>query len=165
MKEYTLYKCNRHDLIECDCFINETMILRSYMAKNSESAPVIMEVNGISLESEYDNQQTLIPGVTKRIVKYRESGLKFADLLWNRDESYTMAFGDETVTLVREGGSLSFKKENYTVAVFSRFSGEMKRIYQNNYEYTPMYTVEAAEDISQQALYLILSFPLLYFGY
>ena len=164
MKSYNVYRSSRPGVLECAVFENGKIILNTKMVKEP-SAPVLIETANISLRSDYDTDQTLIPGVTKRTVYYSGTNLKFADIRWNRDETYTIDFGDDTFDAVREDKqSFTFTKDGKRVGAISR-AGGIAAIRENGVSFDPSYRAEYDESLSQQELIMILVFPILYFGF
>ncbi len=164
MKNYTIYRSSRKDYAECDIFENGEVIHKAYIKKGTTS-PAFIDSAKIHLQSEYDVEQTLIPGVTKRIVKYLHQDIKFAEIQWNSDETYTLRFPDDAFQIMRlDGETFAFRKGEKTVAMISRYKGDRVSI-QSDYSYEPIYSVECEEDISTQCLIIVFGFPILYFGF
>ena len=165
MKSCTIYRSSRAGVLECAAFADGKMMLHTSMAKDV-SAPVMIETAHIRLKSDYDSEQTLIPGVTKRTVFYAGKNIRFADIRWNRDETYTIDFGDETFDAVRnDADSFSFFADDASIGKISRDVSGVSGIVRDDVRYEPSYTVEYDENISQQALIMIMVFPILYFGF
>ena len=165
MKSYTVYRSDRTGVLECASFQDGKMILHTWMEKEA-SAIVQINTANIRLISEYDTEQTLIPGVTRRAVLYRGTSLRFCDIRWNRDETYTVDFGDETMNVSRDDpNSYVFSKDGETVARIGRYPGGTSVIADGHVRYEPAYTVQYEENLSQQALIMAMIFPLLYFGF
>ena len=121
MKSFTVYRSSRSGVLECVAFLDGTMILHTLMQKESTNNVRICTAN-INLKSQYDVEQTLIPGVTRRMVVYEESGLTFAQIKWNRDETYTIDTGDESFDVIRDSAqSFTFRKGEDTVGSIGRY--------------------------------------------
>lgn len=164
MKSYNVYRSSQPGVLECAVFADGKIILDTKMVKEP-SAPVLIETANISLRSDYDTDQTLIPGVTKRTVYYSGTNLKFADIRWNRDETYTIDFGDETFDAVREDSqSFTFSLDGRKVGAINK-AAEAASIKANGFSFEPSYRAEYDENLSQQILIMILVFPILYFGF
>lgn len=165
MKSFTVYRSSRSGVLECAAFLDGTMILHTLMQKESTNNVRISTAN-IKLKSQYDVEQTLIPGVTRRAVVYEETGMTFAQIKWNRDESYTIDLGDESFDVVRDSAqSFTFKKGEETVGSIGRYPGNSSVITDSQVRYEPSYTVHYDEGLSQKALIVFLTFPVLYFGF
>lgn len=165
MKSYTIYRSSKPGVLECCAFQDGKMILRTSMVKDI-SAPVMIETANIQLKSDYDAEQTLIPGVTKRTVFYCGKNIRFAEIRWNRDESYTVDFGDETFDALRnDAESFSFTREGIETGTIDRNPRGEDIIIREGIRYEPSYTVEYDEKVSQQALIMMMVFPILYFGF
>ena len=162
--DYTIYRSSRKDRIECDVFRDGESIHKVYL-KRGTSSPAYIDIDRIHLISEYDVEQTLIPGVTKREVIYRDHDIKFCSIQWNHDQSYTISFHDETINIVRlDSESFAFRKDKKNIAIITRYK-EKRENLKLDYEYEPIYTVKCEEEISDQVLITIFSFPILYFGF
>ena len=164
MHIYPIYKNTRRDIIECATFLNDEICLKAYI-KREPSVVTYIDVANIHLKSDFDPETTLIPGVTRRIVKYRDSDQTFVEICWNEDESFTLRFPDEEVDVVRQSRSaFAFKKGDRTLATIGRIRAkDTRQVGRETYE--TVYDTEAEEDISQQALYVLWCFPILYFGF
>ena len=165
MRSYTIYRSSRTGVLECCAFQDGRMILHTSMVTDG-SAPVLIDTANIRLKSDYDSDQTLIPGVTKRTVFYSGKSTCFAEIKWNRDETYTIDFTDEEVKAIRpDGNSFVFEQSDRTIGTIDKNPrGERPVIYED-VRYEPSYTVEYEEGISQQALIMMMVFPILYFGF
>ena len=135
MKTYRIYRSSRAGVLECAAFENGEMFLHTMMTRDA-SAPVTIETANIRLRSDYDAEQTLIPGVTKRGVFYDGIEIPF-------------------VTFTQKGNRIG------SIGV----AGGADAVYDGDVKYEPSYTVEAEEGISQQTLIIMLVFPILYFGF
>ena len=114
---------------------------------------------------EYYNRANEL-SVTKRTVFYAGKNIRFADIRWNRDETYTVDFGDETFDAVRnDANSFSFFADDASIGKISRDVSGVSGIVKDDVRYEPSYTVEYDENISQQVLIMIMVFPILYFGF
>lgn len=165
MKSYTIYRSSKPGVLECCAFQDDKMILRTSMVKDI-SAPVMIDTANIQLKSEYDAEQTLIPGVTKRTVFYCGKNIRFAEIRWNRDESYTVDFTDESFDAFRnDAESFSFTKDGYEIGTIDRNPRGGSPFTRDEIRYEPSYTVEYDEEVSQQALIMMMVFPILYFGF
>lgn len=164
MKSYTIYTGSDFGMLKCAAYDGENVVLRTVMA-NETSAPVEIETANICLKSEYDAEQTLIPGVTKRTVYYKGLDLEFAIIRWNRDETYTIDFKDELIIAAHsDPRSYTFTIDGVQVASISR-PADKTPLREGGVSYDPAYKVEYEEGLSQQALIMILVFPVLYFGF
>ena len=164
MKTYRIYRSSRAGVLECAAFENGEMFLHTMMTRDA-SAPVTIETANIRLRSDYDAEQTLIPGVTKRGVFYDGIEIPFAEIKWNRDETYTVDFKDETFDAVRvDPKSFTFTQKGNRIGSIG-VAGGADAVYDGDVKYEPSYTVEAEEGISQQTLIIMLVFPILYFGF
>lgn len=164
MHIYPIYKNTRRDIIECATFLNDEICLKAFI-KREPSVVTYIDVANIHLRSDFDPDQTLIPGFTKRIVRYRDSEQVFCEICWNADESFTLRFPDEEVNVVRQSRSaFAFKKGEKTLATIGRIRAKDTREIDGQ-TYETVYDTEAEEDISQQALYILWCFPILYFGF
>lgn len=165
MKRYTIYRSSRPGVLECAAFKEGEMILHTSMAKDT-SAPVMIETANIRLRSDYDTEQTLIPGVTRRTVFYAGRNIRFCDIRWNRDESYTVDFDDESFDAARiDAGSFRFYKGQQSIGRIVRETEGASARTGNDVRYEPSYTVEFEEGVSQQTQIMIMVFPILYFGF
>lgn len=165
MKSCTIYRSLRAGVLECAAFADGKMILHTSMAKGL-SAPVMIETANIRLKSDYDTEQTLIPGVTRRTVFYAGKNIRFADIRWNRDETYTVDFDDESFDAVRlDAHSFNFSADGKDIGRIGRDTGGLSGVVTGDVRYEPSYTVEYDEKISQQMLIMIMVFPILYFGF
>ncbi|MBE6128277.1 MAG: hypothetical protein E7185_03275 [Erysipelotrichaceae bacterium] len=164
MHNYPIYKNTRRDIIECATFLDDEICLKAYI-KKEPSVVTYIDVANIHLKSDFDPDTTLIPGFTKRAVKYRDRDQIFVEICWNADESFTLRFPDEEVDVVRQTrSSFAFKKGDRTLATISRIRAkDSRQVGRETYE--TVYDTEAEEDISQQALYILWCFPILYFGF
>lgn len=164
MHIYPIYKNTRRDIIECATFLNDEIALKAYI-KREPSVVTYIDVANIHLKSDFDPETTLIPGVTSRIVKYRDSDQTFVEICWNADESFTLRFPDEEIDVIRQSRSaFAFKKGERTLGTVGRIrSKDTRQCGSETYE--TVYDTEAEEDISQQALYILWCFPILYFGF
>ncbi|MCR4950631.1 MAG: hypothetical protein K6A40_04850 [Solobacterium sp.] len=164
MNTYVIYKSSRTDRLECVTFSGDEIVLRAFMNR-VPSAPAHIETAGIRLVSEFDVEQTLIPGVTKRVIMYDGYKDVFGEMLWNDDETYTLKFPDETVRIIRlDKRTFAFFHDDVCVVTLSGAKNQPRRS-DGEYDYTPVYKAEAAENISQRTLYTALSFLVLYFGF
>ena len=164
-KTYTIYRSSRKDRVECDVFRDEECIHKVYL-KRGTSSPAYIDIGRVHLLSEYDVEQTLIPGVTRREVFYRDHDIKFCSMQWNSDESYTVTFSDEEVKIIRlDSESFAFRKGDTTLALITRFKKEDREVFTKDYDYTPIYAVSCEGEVSDQVLITIFSFPVLYFGF
>ena len=164
MHIYPIYKNTRRDIIECATFLNDEIALKAYIKKDP-SIVTYIDVANIHLKSSFDPETTLIPGVTTRKVSYRDSDQTFVDICWNADESFTLRFPDEEVQVERQSRSVfAFKKDDKTIATIGRIRAKDSRQYGND-TYETVYDTQAEEEISQQALYTLWCFPILYFGF
>ncbi len=164
MNTYVIYKSSRKDRLECVTFSGDEIVLRAYMNR-VPSAPAHIEAAGIKLISEFDVEQTLIPGVTKRVILYDGYKDVFAEMLWNEDETYTLKFPDETVRIIRmDKHTFTFFSNDVSVATLTGAKNAPRR-HEGEYDYIPVYKAEAGDDISQRTLYTALSFLVLYFGF
>ncbi|MBR2067849.1 MAG: hypothetical protein IJ875_06290 [Solobacterium sp.] len=164
-KEYTIYKSSRKDRVECDVFEGNTCLLSVYLEKG-KSTPAYIHSTNIDLISHYDLEQTLIPGVTKRVIEYQKHDIIFGEIFWNSDESYSVYYpNDEVINIERmDNETFCFRKEDVTLAMISKYKYNQD-LLKKDYEYKPIYTVECMADISDQCLITIFSFPILYFGF
>lgn len=161
---YTIYRSSRNDRIECDVFHDDKCLHKVYI-KRGTSSPAYIDIDRIHLVSEYDVEQTLIPGVTKRDVRYRDHDIKFCSIKWNNDESYTVTFVDEVMDIIRlDSETFAFRKGDNTLALIRRYK-EDREILHKDYDYEPIYSVTSEDKISDQVLITIFSFPVLYFGF
>ena len=94
MHNYPIYKNTRRDIIECATFLDDEICLKAYI-KKEPSVVTYIDVANIHLKSDFDPDTTLIPGFTKRAVKYRDRDQVFVEICWNADESFTLRFPDE----------------------------------------------------------------------
>ncbi len=163
-KTYTIYRSSNKARIECDVFCEGKCIHKVYL-KRGTSSPAYIDIDRIHLVSEYDIDQTLIPGVTKREIVYRDHDIKFADIQWQNDQSYEVTFPDEKINIVRlDGQSFAFRDNDKTLARIMK-SAKDEPSLQYDYKYEPVYSVVCEDDISDQVLITIFSFPILYFGF
>ncbi len=164
MNTTVIYKCARTDLIECVTFQDGKVQCRTYMAR-TPSASAYIDTANIHLSSAYDAEQTLIPGVTKRVIRYAGRDLEFGAIRMNDDDTYSFLFRDEEITVVPlDKRSFAFRKNDETLATIARFRSS-ESVSDDQYRYDPVYQVTYTDTISQQALILVLSFPMLYFGF
>lgn len=165
MKSYTIYKSSRFGVLECVAFMEGKVILRTSMAKDV-SAPVNIETAKIRLISDYDSEQTLIPGVTRRTVYYAGKNIRFCDIRWNKDESYTVDFDDEELAVVHnDQKTFTFEADGKKVGIIIKDTEGSSLVHKDGVRYESAYTVEFDEGVSQQAQIMIMVFPLLYFGF
>ena len=164
MNTYVIYKSSRADRLECVTFAGDEIVLKAYMNR-VPSAPAHIEAAGISLVSEFDVEQTLIPGVTKRTIMYDGYNDVFGEILWNEDETYTLKFPDEIIRIIRmDKHTFTFFRNDVSAATLTSAKGlPVKK--DSEYTYTPVFKVESDNSISQRALYTALSFLVLYFGF
>ncbi len=164
MNTTIVYKCARTDMIECVVFQDGKVLCRTYM-KREPSATAYIDTANIHLSSAYDAEQTLIPGVTKRVVKYAGRDLEFGSIRWNDDETYSFLFCNEEVQVIPlDKRSFAFRKGDETVATIARYRSS-ESVSDDRYRYDPVYQVTYTDDISQQTMILVMSFPMLYFGF
>lgn len=165
MKSYTIYRNSRNGVLECCAFNGGKMFLHTSMTKDN-SAPVMIETANIRLKSDYDADQTLIPGVTKRTVFYRGMNIRFAEIRWNRDETYTIDFGDESMQAAQDSdSSFSFTQNGIPVGTITRTSRRETPVFKDGVSYEPSYVSAYDESTSQQAQIMMMVFPILYFGF
>ena len=163
MLELTIYKSSRTDYLECVSYFGNRQILRTY-AKQDPAEPVHVDADTVHLVSYYDLNQTLIPNVSKRYLQYANHDINFAEIQWLGNRVYRIVFPDDEVVQIK------LKRKAF---VIRNNAGEIGTIVQDNsgkmvadggYHCTAVFHVSVADNISQQALYVLLSFPFLHFG-
>ena len=160
----TIYRSSQPDRIVCAVFRGDECIYNAYLRKG-ETSPVYLDTLGIHLMSGYDVEQTLIPGLTKRVIEYCDHDITYAEIQWNNDETYSIRFPDEVVNIVRiDKDVFAFQEAGETIATISRY-GKDRESLEKDYRYEPIYQVESVEGISSMCLSVVFGWPLLYFGF
>ena len=125
--------------------------------------PVWIMGMGREWESNYDFNNTILPGVSRKI-KDTESGETIAKITYVSAGRYRI--GDLIDVDCRE------RKETFTmggkvIATIGRFSGEEKDVWipeEEWKEFEPFFDLEISEEVDESLLLLIASFPMLKFG-
>lgn len=165
MKSYTIYRSSRPGVLECVAFQDGKILLHTSKARDV-SAPVNIETAGIRLKSDYDAEQTLIPGVTRRTVFYSGRNIRFCDIRWNKDETYTVDFGDETMDVsYPDAKTFRFMEDGRNIGTITKDPDGSSIVQKDGVRYESSYTAEFEEGVSQQVQIMIMVFPILYFGF
>ena len=125
--------------------------------------PVWIMGMGREWESKYDLNNTILPGVSRKI-KDTASGETIAKITYVSAGRYRI--GDLIDVDCREGKE-TFTTGGKVIATIGRFSGEEKDVWipeEEWKEFEPFFNLEISEEVDESLLLLIASFPMLKFG-
>lgn len=136
---------------------------------SSPSPPVEITGSNFLLESNYDRDTTLIPGLTsRRIINRRKNPV--ADLRFEGDGLYTLICREgEYLIEDRNGKYLAFSRQNRCVFTMKRLSGgevpAAVREANRMLDLEPYFEIMAEPEVSLPLVAVLASVPLLRFDY
>lgn len=144
-------------------------VFQSGRGSFSPNPPVEIEGENFRLESGYDPDTTLVPGVTSRRI-LNPRGRPAADLRFDGDGLYTLRCREGEFLLEdRNGKLLVFSSRNRCVLTMKRLQGaktpESVRAQFAQLDVEPFFEVTAEPELSLPLVAALASFPLLRFDY
>lgn len=125
--------------------------------------PVVLQQNGMILNSSFDPESTLFPGLTRVIADADRGCEPAAELTWQGSGEYRLTIHWDTETKIVQirshGEEHQFWVEDRQIAAICPL-----REQRNDADWEPRWCLQSAEDLPDDLAMLLMSFPVLRFA-
>lgn len=128
------------------------------------SAPVIIHGNGVTWKSDFDDDTTIFPGLSRSIYDESNGALLF-QIVYKDSGEYEI---NGSITVYYDTGKYTFCCDDGVIAKISRLTGKKDYLQikpDTNFDYEPYFEIVADGGIGTELLMVILTFPMLQFGF